>query len=51
MAAMTVLVGAAFGFVVARSAGSYFIEMKMPGALPAAISYGGLGEEVLDVRL
>jgi putative ABC transport system permease protein len=38
MAALGVLAGAAFGFVVARLAGSYFVEMKMPGALPVAIS-------------
>jgi hypothetical protein len=38
MAALGVLAGAAFGFVVARLAGSFFIEMKMPGALPVAIS-------------
>lgn len=37
MAALGVLAGAAFGFV-ARLAGSYFVEMKMPGALPVAIS-------------
>jgi ABC-type antimicrobial peptide transport system permease subunit len=33
-----IVTGAAFGFVVARLAGSFFIEMKMPGALPVAIS-------------
>ena len=38
MAALGVLVGAAFGFPLARLAGSYFFEMKMPGALPVAIS-------------
>jgi ABC-type antimicrobial peptide transport system permease subunit len=38
MAALGVLAGAVFGFVVARLAGSFFIEMKMPGALPVAIS-------------
>jgi putative ABC transport system permease protein len=38
MAALGVLVGAAFGFVAARLAGSYFAEMKMPGALPVVIS-------------
>jgi ABC-type antimicrobial peptide transport system permease subunit len=38
MAALGVLAGAAFGFVVARLAGSFFTEMKMPGALPVAIS-------------
>ena len=38
MAAFGVLAGAAFGFVAARVAGSYFAEMKMPGALPVAVS-------------
>src|SRR5271170_3843162 len=38
MAALGVLAGAAFGFVAARVAGSYFAEMKMPGALPVVIS-------------
>ena len=38
MAALGVLAGAAFGFVAARLAGSYFAEMKMPGALPVVIS-------------
>jgi putative ABC transport system permease protein len=38
MAALGVLAGAAFGFMVARVAGSYFAEMKMPGALPVVIS-------------
>jgi putative ABC transport system permease protein len=38
MAALGVLAGAAFGFVGARLAGSYFAEMKMPGALPVVIS-------------
>jgi putative ABC transport system permease protein len=38
MAALGVLAGAAFGFVAARLAGSYFVEMKMPGALPMVIS-------------
>jgi ABC-type antimicrobial peptide transport system permease subunit len=38
MAALGVLAGAAFGFAVARLAGSFFTEMKMPGALPVAIS-------------
>jgi len=33
-----VLVGAAFGFVAARVAGSYFGELKMPGALPVIVS-------------
>jgi predicted permease len=38
MAALGVLAGAAFGFVAARLAGSYFVAMKMPGALPVIIS-------------
>src|SRR5207245_8787257 len=38
MAAVGVLAGAAFGFVVARLAGSYFLAVKMPGALPVALS-------------
>jgi ABC-type antimicrobial peptide transport system permease subunit len=38
MAAAGILVGAAFGFVVARLAGSYFSEVKMPGALPVLLS-------------
>jgi len=33
-----ILAGAAFGFVVARLAGSYLFEMKMPGALPVVLS-------------
>jgi predicted permease len=38
MAAVGVLAGAAFGFVVARVAGSYFGDLKMPGALPVIVS-------------
>ena len=38
LAAVGVLAGAAFGFVLARLAGKYFLEVKMPGALPAALS-------------
>ena len=38
MAALGVIVGAAFGLAAARLAGSYFAEMKMPGALPVVIS-------------
>jgi putative ABC transport system permease protein len=38
MAVAGVAVGAAFGFVVARVASSYFFEVKMPGALPVALS-------------
>jgi putative ABC transport system permease protein len=38
MAAIGVLAGAAFGFVAARLAASYFFEVKMPGALPIVLS-------------
>jgi putative ABC transport system permease protein len=38
MAAAGVLAGAAFGFVMARLAGSYFLEVKMPGAFPVVLS-------------
>jgi putative ABC transport system permease protein len=38
MAAAGVLAGAAFGFVVARLAGSYLVDVKMPGALPVVLS-------------
>ena len=38
MAAGGVLAGAAFGLVVARVAGSYFGDLKMPGALPVIVS-------------
>ena len=38
MAAAGVLAGAAFGYLVARLAGSYFLDVKMPGALPVVIS-------------
>ena len=38
MAAAGVLAGAAFGFVMARLAGSYFLDVKMPGALPVVLS-------------
>jgi len=38
MAAAGVLSGAAFGFVLARLAGRYFLDVKMPGALPVAVS-------------
>jgi putative ABC transport system permease protein len=38
MAAAGVFVGAAFGFVVARLAGSYFADVKMPGPLPVVLS-------------
>ncbi len=36
MAMVGVIVGAAFGFALARLAGSYLPEMRMPGALPVA---------------
>jgi putative ABC transport system permease protein len=38
MAGVGVLSGAAFGLVVARVAGSYFGDLKMPGALPVIVS-------------
>jgi len=38
MAGIGVLAGAAFGYVIARLAGSYFPDMKMPGALPVVLS-------------
>jgi ABC-type antimicrobial peptide transport system permease subunit len=38
LAALGVLAGAAFGFVLARLVGKYFLEVKMPGALPVALS-------------
>ena len=38
MAAAGVIAGAAFGLVVARLAGRYFPDMKMPGALPLLVS-------------
>jgi putative ABC transport system permease protein len=38
MAAAGVLAGAAFGFVAASLARSYFVDMKMPGALPVVLS-------------
>ena len=38
LAALGVIAGAAFGFVLARLAGKYFLEVKMPGALPVAVS-------------
>ncbi len=38
MAAAGVLAGAAFGFVLARLAGRYFLDVKMPGVLPVAAS-------------
>jgi putative ABC transport system permease protein len=38
MAAVGVVVGAAFGLVAVRVAGSYFGDLKMPGAWPAILS-------------
>ena len=38
MAGIGVLAGAAFGLIVARVAGSYFGDLKMPGALPVIVS-------------
>ena len=38
MAAAGVLAGAVFGFVVARVAGSYFGDLKMPGTLSVIVS-------------
>jgi putative ABC transport system permease protein len=38
MAAAGVLAGGAFGFALARFAGRYFLDVKMPGALPVAVS-------------
>jgi len=38
MAAAGLLAGAALGFVLARLAGHYFPDMKMPGALPVVLS-------------
>jgi hypothetical protein len=38
MAAAGVLAGGAFGFALALLAGRYFLDVKMPGALPVAVS-------------
>ncbi len=38
IAAAGVLAGVAFGFVLARLAGRYFLDVKMPGALPVLVS-------------
>jgi predicted permease len=38
MASLGVLAGTAFGFVLARFAGRYLLDMKMPGVLPVAVS-------------
>jgi predicted permease len=38
IASAGLLAGAAFGFVLARLAGRYFLDVRMPGALPVFIS-------------
>jgi len=38
MAVAGVVAGAAFGFVLARLAGRFFLDVKMPGALPVVVS-------------
>jgi putative ABC transport system permease protein len=38
MAGAGVIAGAAVGFLLARLAGRFFLEVKMPGALPVAVS-------------
>ena len=38
MAMAGVLAGAAFGFVLARLAGRFFLDIKMPGALPVVVA-------------
>jgi ABC-type antimicrobial peptide transport system permease subunit len=38
MAAAGVIAGAVFGWVMARAAGSYVPDVKMPGALPLVLS-------------
>ena len=38
MAVAGVLAGATFGYVLARLAGSYFLDVQMPGALPVVLS-------------
>jgi ABC-type antimicrobial peptide transport system permease subunit len=38
MAVAGVIAGAAFGFVIARLARSYFLDVKMPGVLPVVLS-------------
>ncbi len=38
IASAGVLAGAAFGFVLARLAGRFFLDVKMPGALPVLLS-------------
>jgi putative ABC transport system permease protein len=38
MAAVGIVAGAVFGFVLARVAGSYFADVTMPGVLPVSVS-------------
>src|SRR5215472_4905747 len=38
MAGAGIMAGALFGFVLARMAGSYFADLKMPSALPIVLS-------------
>jgi ABC-type antimicrobial peptide transport system permease subunit len=38
MAGAGVIAGAAVGFILARLAGRFFADVKMPGALPVVIS-------------
>lgn len=38
MAAVGIVSGAAFGFVIARLARSYFLDVKLPGAVPVVLS-------------
>ncbi len=38
MAGIGVIAGAAVGFLLARLAGRFFVEIKMPGALPVVVS-------------
>ena len=38
MAGAGVIAGAAAGFLLARLAGRFFVEVRMPGALPVAAS-------------
>jgi predicted permease len=52
MASVGVVAGAAFGLVAARVAGSYFGDLKMPGALPVVVSaFVLLGAAVLASML
>ena len=38
MAAVGVVAGVAVGFLLARLAGRFFADIKMPGAIPVAVS-------------